>query len=331
MFKGVVHEDDEFAHDGGEGDFGGFTRLTQALVELFELAVGTGGDQGRHVEGFAHGRPSAANAAASVPLAAFARVRSQTGQGGGLTAIERAQFGQFGQNAQGGEVADSGDGGQLLHAFIQGSGLRAQGLELLFDFLEVSFQSAHQTLSLATQCGQGESLDLLALGHEDFPNLNATTDQLGQLLFLSGAGRGGLRMQALAISGQEGGIDLIGLGPLAGGAGEVANPGGIQDADQDGGLMQGSHNVSFVTAGGFTDDLNGGVSGQEFQELAMAGGGVGQVVETTVQVELQVKLGDIQARVDNRGSVRAHSCKYELALAETMQLKRSHRMGIDWW
>jgi hypothetical protein len=49
----------------------------------------------------------------------------------------------------------------------------------------------------------------------------------------------------------------------------VANPGGIQDADRDGGLMQGSHNVSFVTAGGFTDDLNGGVRGQEFQELAI--------------------------------------------------------------
>jgi hypothetical protein len=25
IFEGVVHQDDEFTHDGGEGDFGGFT------------------------------------------------------------------------------------------------------------------------------------------------------------------------------------------------------------------------------------------------------------------------------------------------------------------
>jgi hypothetical protein len=37
-------------------------------------------------------------------------------------------------------------------------------------------------------------------------------------------------------------------------------------------------------------------------------------VETIGQMKLQVRLGDIQAGVDNGRSVRAHSCKYELAL-----------------
>ena len=46
----------------------------------------------------------------------------------------------------------------------------------------------------------------------------------------------------------------------------------------------------------------------------MAGGGVGQVVDPTGEVELQVKLGNIQARVDSGHSVLAHSCKCELAL-----------------
>jgi hypothetical protein len=46
----------------------------------------------------------------------------------------------------------------------------------------------------------------------------------------------------------------------------------------------------------------------------MTGGGVGQVVEATGEVELQVKLGNIQARVDSGHSVLAHSCKCELAL-----------------
>ena len=33
---GIFEEDDEFAHDGGEGDFGGFATLAQAQVERLE-------------------------------------------------------------------------------------------------------------------------------------------------------------------------------------------------------------------------------------------------------------------------------------------------------
>src|SRR5262249_34346633 len=39
----------------------------------------------------------------------------------------------------------------------------------------------------------------------------------------------------------------------------------------------------------------------------------GQVVEAIAQVELQVKLGNIQAGVDSGHGVLAHSCIYELA------------------
>src|ERR1017187_8311748 len=107
MFEGVVHEDDEFAHDGGEGDLGGFAGGAQPLVKLLELTVGTGGDERGHVKGTPDRRASATDAAASVPLATFARMRCQSGQGRRLAAVERAQFGQFGQHAQGGDGADA--------------------------------------------------------------------------------------------------------------------------------------------------------------------------------------------------------------------------------
>src|ERR1017187_480499 len=71
MFEGVVHEDDEFAHDGGEGDLGGFAGGAQPLVKLLELTVGTGGDERGHVKGTPDRRASATDAAASVPLATF--------------------------------------------------------------------------------------------------------------------------------------------------------------------------------------------------------------------------------------------------------------------
>lgn len=49
IFEGVVHEDDQFPHDGGEGDFGGFAGRAQALIERLELAVGARRHQCRHV------------------------------------------------------------------------------------------------------------------------------------------------------------------------------------------------------------------------------------------------------------------------------------------
>jgi hypothetical protein len=64
------------------------------------------------------------------------------------------------------------------------------------------------------------------------------------------------------------------------------------------GFMQCRDDVAFVTTGGFADDLNPGLGSQEFEQSAMTGGGVGQVVDATGEVELQVKLGNIQARVD---------------------------------
>ena len=42
IFEDVVHEDNEFAHDGGERNFGGFSGGAQPLIKLFELPVGMG-------------------------------------------------------------------------------------------------------------------------------------------------------------------------------------------------------------------------------------------------------------------------------------------------
>ena len=79
-------------------------------------------------------------------------------------------------------------------------------------------------------------------------------------------------------------------------------------------MLQCGDDLALVTAGGFADDLNAGLGGQEFAQSAMPGGGVGQVVNTTGEVELQVKLGNVQARIDSSHNVLAHSCKCELAL-----------------
>ncbi len=125
----------------------------------------------------------------------------------------------------------------------------------------------------------------------------------------------GFGLQGLAVSREDGRINVIGLGPLAGGAREMADSGGVQNTDGHIAFMQCSDNVAFVTTGGFADDVDAGLGSQEFKQAAMTGGGVGQVVDTTGGVKLQVQLGNIQARVDSGHSVLAPSCKCELALA----------------
>ena len=150
-----------------------------------------GGDERGHVEGATNRRAAAADAPASVPLPAFAWMRSQSGQGRRLTPVERAQFGQFSQHAQGCDRADAGDGFEFLHALIQGGGLGAQRFELCFDLFQIALQPAHEALRLTPQGRQREAFDLLPLRDEDFQHLHAATDQFGQVLFLFGARYGG--------------------------------------------------------------------------------------------------------------------------------------------
>ena len=78
---------------------------------------------------------------------------SQARQGGGLAAIERSEFGQFGQDAQGGDRADAINGLQTLGLPVEGLILLAEFFQLAFDLSLVAFQAAHQTLGLTAQEG----------------------------------------------------------------------------------------------------------------------------------------------------------------------------------
>src|SRR5215469_7718792 len=310
----MVHQNNQFTHYCSQGDLGRLTSGAQPLVKPFEVRVGTGGHQSGHIECASDGSPTTADGTASVPLSTFSGMWSQTCQCGDLTTIESSQFRQFGQYRTSRDSSHPFNGLQLLHTLSQQRLLGVQLLKLSLDLLQIFFQTAHQTLCLAAQGWQRQTLGLLTLCNQHLQQLNAATDQFGQLLFHCRTRRCSLGSEGLAVGTQGGRIDGIGLGALALGASEKADACRIKDTDRNGGLMQRVDEISLVTAGGFTDHVNSCELSQEFEQSAMAGGGIGQVVETTGQMKLQVKLGNIQARVDSSHSVLAHSCKYELAL-----------------
>ena len=82
---------------------------------------------------------------------------------------------------------------------------------------------------------------------------------------------------------------------------EEASPvlGGVEDA----------HDGLFVSPGGFTDDVGLGIRAQEFEDLGMAFGIIGQGVGFSGQIELQRRLGNIQADMEDRRAVWTHTCK----------------------
>jgi hypothetical protein len=55
-FELGVEVDDEFSHEGAEGDFARFASLAQVLVEVAQDGIAAAADQSGHVEGLASGR-----------------------------------------------------------------------------------------------------------------------------------------------------------------------------------------------------------------------------------------------------------------------------------
>ena len=125
-------------------------------------------------------------------------------------------------------------------------------------------------------------------------------------------------MQGLTERGERSGIDGIILGAPALGLSKVPDPGGVEDADRTVGGLQRGHDPAFVTAGGFTHQVDPSDRAQKFYQACMTGGGIGQHVLAALEVELQGGFGDIQAGIDDLSffrqcihSVGAQTCTYE--------------------
>ena len=89
--------DDEFAHEGGEGDFGWFAFGNEALVEILEDGIGATANQGAHVEGFSGDGASGADAAFAAKSSAIAVEGGDSCESGDGLAGNGSQFRQAGK------------------------------------------------------------------------------------------------------------------------------------------------------------------------------------------------------------------------------------------
>jgi len=294
----MIHQDDQFPHDGREGDFGGFARRDQPVIKRLEQVIVPAGRQCRHVKSPAHFWASAADGAFAGPLAAVAVVGTEASQGGGLAPVEGSQFGHSGQPHHGGEATHAGDVIEPLHLAGQRRLGLQEGFQESFNFGDLFSHLGQPGGEEFAQIQIGAGVSALGFGDPQFEQLRPPRDQGGHFELDGRAWRRGCRREGLAKGGEPGGVNRIGFGEFSGGAGELADAGRIEDADRNGSGVERGGTRPFITAGGFTDDLDAGERSEAFDQLGVARGGVGQIVGFALEVKLERGFGNVKTGID---------------------------------
>ena len=308
IFKEMIHQHDQFAHAGGHGNEGFFAGGEQAGIKRFEDAVMADGAQGGHVEGAAHRAAATTDMAAAFEFTTVTVIGGDARQGRRRLGIEPAQFGHFRQHGGGHDWSDPANGFQpfgLPRQVHIGSDERGDGLVALVDLF---IQQLEELPVLADAESIRVMIGAVGFHGAGVDELSAALGDVRQLLLLGRKPGRRCRFKSGTIGGEDGGIDGIGLGPPALGAGKVPDTTRFNDADGEVGSLQGPHHPLFITAGGLADHMGSRVATKEFEELGMAFGIIGDGVETAGEVELQRKLGNIQADMED-SSVLTHTCK----------------------
>ena len=248
--------DEEFAHDGDEGDFEGFACGAQALVEGAQDGVAAGGAEGGHVEGLAGGDPSALDGAGAAPGAAVAVERGQAGQGGDLVFAESAKFRQSGEQGRSGKDTDALNRDETLDFGPQPWGgfnqLRDEGLEFFDLAIEMTQVAAQRSGDVGAACKlqpvgfAGAILDQLGPPCDKF--LQPHRERVRRWR------RG--RLQRAAKVGQHDSVDLVGLGQTIAGTGKIAHQAWIDHADRHVGLVERGGEGAVIRAGGLAYDVD---------------------------------------------------------------------------
>ena len=99
-----VCEEDELAHDGGEGELSRLSPCPEAFVDGLEVGVEAGGGEGGHVEGTAEVAPAAADSGLALPFSGLAGDRGDAGEAGDGGGLEGSDLWQVGEDGGGADL-----------------------------------------------------------------------------------------------------------------------------------------------------------------------------------------------------------------------------------
>ena len=299
----AVKHDEEFAHAGDEGDHFLFAGGAVMLVEGLDLRTAADGREGDHIKGVADIFPAAFDGAWPVGLATVLVVGRHAGEGGGLLAVERAEFGA-GDDQGGGRVwSDARGRVQASHAGEEGGVGGDQIGQELIGVAELFFEGADDRVDALEDAGMSGALTAVLLLNEQVDELAAAAGQGAQFALL---GRGQLRDLGLDFQGEEGQemrVEGVGFGVLLEGLGEALGLQGRDDADGDLGVGALGGGVEFKSAGVFHDQQGDVMFAAESYEALPSGRVVGKVgledhlVKRPEDGQVQAFLAHVETRV----------------------------------
>ena len=287
-------------HTGRHDHFVGFSFLLESLCQIADDWVPFAGIEGRHVKPASDFLSAAPDMGLAVPLSAGAIPGDQSGQSRDFLAVELPQFGQIADQHGAGLRSDAGgtlDDAVSVFEVLVRIDLVPDKL-INFQDLEVEgFDHFPDTLFDFRVADHGHSIGLLGAQIVELPS---SSDQLGQFAGLRGGMRFGHGFDHFCESGQEPGINGIGLGMLADAFGKITHLTRIDNNHVHPGTEQLRGKRAFVTPGGFQDDQVDGMRLEGLAELAVSFRGVGQIQfeDRGAGRDTECVFGDIDSDID---------------------------------
>jgi hypothetical protein len=185
IFEEVVHQDDEFAHAGDQGDFWLFTGGAEPQVKGFEDGVVADGAEDGHVESGADGGSSARDVTLAALASAVLIVGSDTRQRSGALFGEGSEFGHFGQDDGGCSGAYARDRIEALGFGFQFSVLSDELDDGFFALVDLLLKNLQESAALLLAEAFKVMRAAVGFGDEGFNELSAPNGELAQGFLLS--------------------------------------------------------------------------------------------------------------------------------------------------
>jgi len=187
----------------------------------------------------------------------LSRVRSEAGEGRGLSSVEEAEFRHEGEEVGGGLEADTGDGGEDVGVAFEGLGGLEDGGDPELDGLDLPVDAGEEVVEVRADGFGTGGLASVREGGALADEVVASEDE--------GLEGGAVRIGRLpaselgaafpGIAGDSLGIEGVGFAQRAEGADEGLDLAGIGTVGGDVGGEESVEQGDFIAAGGFANDV----------------------------------------------------------------------------
>ena len=243
-----VEDDEELSDAGGEGLLAGFPGGPKLLIIGGNDGVGSACDQCGHVEGGCHRRSAAGDGLAAAPDAAVAIDGRHADERFDFAPIEAPEFGQFGDERSQSGFAHSRHTDQKVGVGLPDGAFADRGVDVAIKLGQFGLQEVEMPVDGLEDARLACETTAVFLRHDHLNDLPPARHQFAQRPSFGVGDELGGRANGLGEVSDRGGVEAVGLGELAGCAGEIADLTGIDHRQGQMGRSQRAGDHGFVSA-----------------------------------------------------------------------------------